>query len=321
METIPDTTRTGSIPGTESSDLRLSVVVVTVYNLNHLSECLSSLMKQPGIPDAEIIAVYDDRVNCPKQFRENFVSVIFHRVRGIQTQERMRAVGACLATGDIIALTVDHCIPDKHWCQRIVEAHAGPYAGVGGGFEIGTQPRTLINLAVHFYDYCNYGYFHSPVKRGPAKYLSDANVSYKREALLTVVDKWKESFHVPFVNEELLARGGTLWLSPDIVVYQNRDISFGRAMEVAYLRGRVFGSKRVSGASSVKKIFYIVSSALLPVLLLGRFTRNILFKRSQLAAIAKASPYIVLLSLIWSTGEFMGYISGRALIRPGETYD
>ena len=299
----------------------LSVVVVTVFNLMYLTKCLTALMEQSENIDMEIIAVCDDRVDGAAQLESRFTGVSFHRVQGIQTQERMRAIGAGLASGKIIALTVDHCTPEKHWCKHIIEEHSGPYAAVGGGFEKGTQPDTLINLAVHFYDYCNYGYFQSPVRRGPAKYLSDGNVSYKREALMSIDGLWKESFHVSFVNAELLAQGQALWLSPDIVVYQNRDITFERAMKVAFRRGRVFGSKRVSDMRKAKRVILLISSFVLPFLLLGRFMMNIVINRAHISDIAKASPLIVLLVFLWSSGEFTGYLTGRALLKPGETYD
>jgi len=305
---------------TVSSPL-LSVVVVTVYNLTYLSQCLSSLIEQSGNIDMEIIAVCDERVDALLGMQSRFENVIFHHMEGLQTQEGMRAIGAGMASGNIIAFTVDHCTPEKHWCKNIIKEHSGPYAAVGGGFEKGTQPDTLINLAVHFYDYCNYGYFQSPVKRGPAKYLSDGNVAYKREALMSVARLWKESFHVSFVNAELLAKGEILWLSPDILVYQNRDITFERAMKVAFRRGRVFGSKRVSEIPKVKRLILLISSIFLPLLLVGRFIMNIIINRAHLSDIAKASPLIILLVFQWSSGELIGYLTGRALMKPGETYD
>jgi hypothetical protein len=287
----------------------------------YLEHCLTSLEHQVGAPEMEIIAVYDDRIDDVSELREKFPNVRFHNVSGLQTQEALRSAGAVLARGKIVALTVDHCTPEENWCRRIVEEHAGSYAAVGGALEKGMQPNTAINWAVHFYDYCNYGYFQNPVSRGPARNLSDGNVSYKREALNKVPDIWKNSFHVSFVNQALLADGEKLWLSPDIVVYQNRNINLGRAVQVAYRRGRVFGSKRVLNSGPYKRVLYTFCSLVLPILLLGRFVINVLCKRSQMAAIVKAFPFIVLLALLWSLGEFMGYLTGRAIFKTGETYD
>ncbi|MDT8303838.1 MAG: glycosyltransferase [Sedimentisphaerales bacterium] len=309
------------LESTDDKLLDLSVVVVTVYSSWYLEQCLASLEHQVGAPEMEIIAVYDERMDDVSELKEKFPCVQFHNVSGLQTQEALRSVGAVLARGKIVALTVDHCTPEENWCRRIVEEHTGPYAAVGGALEKGIQPDTAINWAVHFYDYCNYGYFQNPVSRGPARNLSDGNVSYKREALNKVADIWMNSFHVSFVNRALLAGGEKLWLSPDIIVYQNRNINFIRAVQVAYRRGRVFGSTRVSRTGLYKRVLYTFCSLILPLLLLGRFVMNILSKRSQMAAIVKAFPFIVLLAVLWSVGEFMGYLTGRAMFKSGETYD
>ncbi|MCP4609847.1 MAG: glycosyltransferase family 2 protein [Planctomycetes bacterium] len=299
----------------------LSVVVVTVYSSWYLEQCLTSLERQVEAQEIEIIAVYDERIDDVSQLKEKFPSVRFHFISGLQTQEKLRAAGTALSQGKIVALTVDHCTPEENWCRRIIDEHTGPYAAVGGALEKGLQPNTAINWAVHFYDYCNYGYYQNPVPRGPARDLSDGNVSYKREALNKVADIWKDSFHVPFVNRALLAKGDKLWLSPEIIVYQNRNIDFGRAVQVAYRRGRVFGSTRVLRAGPYKRVLYTFCSLILPLLLLGRFVMNILYKRSQMAAVAKAFLFIVLLAVLWSVGEFMGYLTGRAIFKSGQTYD
>jgi glycosyltransferase involved in cell wall biosynthesis len=310
-----------SLESTKNISPNLSVVIITVYSSWYLEQCLTSLEHQVGAPEMEVIAVYDDRIDDVSQLREKFPCVRFHFVSGQQTQEKLRAAGTVFAQGKIVALTVDHCTPEENWCRRIIEEHAGPYAAVGGALEKGMQPDTAINWAVHFYDYCNYGYYLNPVPRGPARDLSDGNVSYKREALNKVADIWKDSFHVSFVNRALLAGGEKLWLSPDIIVYQNRSIDFGRAVQVAYRRGRVFGSTRVLTTGPYKRVLYTFCSLILPLLLLGRFVMNILYKRSQMAAVAKAFPFIVLLAVLWSVGEFMGYLTGRAKFKSGETYD
>jgi hypothetical protein len=305
----------------KSAQSLLSVVVITVYNSIHLSNCLNAIKHQVDPPELEIIAVCDDRVKNVSEIKEKFPLVRFIHIAGIQTQEKLRSEGVTIATGKIIVLTVDHCTPEKHWCKRIMEQHAAPYAAVGGGLEIGDQPETAVNLAVHFYDYCNYGYFQNPVIKRLSRNLSDANVSYKKEALERVAEYWQESFHVSFVNKALLDLGEKLLLSPDIIVYQNRSINLGRAVQVAYRRGRVFASKRIIGATLIERTFYSFFSLFLPILLLGRLFFNIFYKRVQLFSIARAFPFIVLFSALWSYGEFIGYITGKGWYNLGETYD
>jgi len=310
-------------PHLSSRSPALSVVVVTVYSAAHLKNCLTALGAQEDPPEMEVIAVSDERVSEADldRLREEFPSVRHEHLKGLQTQEWMRAAGCRLATGDVVALTVDHCDPEARWCRSMYEVFKGPWAGAGGCLEFGSQPKTAINLAVHFYDYCNYGYFQRPIVRGRARHLSDANAAFTRDVMVKFKDVWEDAFHVSFLVNRLLSLGEGLLLDPEIIVYQNRDIVTSRALRVAYLRGRVFGSRRVSRASAAKRLFYAAFSLVLPFFLLGRFASNVLRKRSNLASIMKAAPYIVMLAGSWSLGEFLGYATGSAAVPPGQTYD
>jgi hypothetical protein len=210
-----------------------------------------------------------------------------------------------------VAITVEHCTPEEHWCARILVAHKGPYAAIGGAIEKGNQPDTLVNWAVHLYDYCNYGYYLDPVSYGPAQDLSDCNVSYKREVLTTTAPLWEKKFNVPLLNRALLARDKTLWLSPDIVVCQNRNIDLSQAARVAYCRGRAFASARLNNSSLNQRILYTIFSPFLPLLLLRRLIINLSRKKSHLGMAFKSLPIICLLSILWSSGEFFGYLIGH----------
>ncbi len=290
----------------------LSVVVVTVYNTGYLANCLHALHNQVDTPRTEVIAVYDDRIKDVNPLKKQYPWVRFIHVRGRRRQESLRAAGVRSAHGEIIALTVDHCTPEEDWCAVIYKAHLNSSAAaIGGVIEKGTQPGTAINWAVHLYDYCNYGYYQRPVLSGPAYDLSDCNVSYKQSAISEVVDAWRESFQVTMVNKVLVNQGKTLWLLPDMVVYQHRNISIKRAFQIAFRRGRLFSTERVGGYTLSKRLLYIAASPLLPLVLLGRFLKNIVLKRLYFPKAIQVFPLIIVLSILWSSGEFVGYLTGR----------
>jgi hypothetical protein len=298
-----------------SEALFLSVVVVTVYHSDHLARCLAALAAQVNPPEMEIVVVYHDETGDMASLKEKFPSVRFYRATGLLTQAKMLARGITNARGEIVALTVDHCTPEKNWCARIADAHKSPYAAVGGSLEKGDQADTAVNWAVHLYDYCSYGYYQNPVRRGPARELSDCNVSYKRKALVAIGDGWSDEFHVPLVNRALSACGETLWFSPDLLVYQHRSIGYRRAARVAFHRGRAFASARVGTFNLAKRILYTVLCPLLPLRQMGRLIVNTLHKRSHLNALVRAFPFIFLFSTLWSCGEFLGFLAGRVNYR------
>jgi hypothetical protein len=228
-------------------------------------------------------------------------------------------VGVRHARGRIIAITVDHCTPDTDWCSRVIKAHERPFAAVGGALEKGNQPDTLSNWAVHLYDYCNYGRYLAPFSEGPTQNISDCNASYKSEILGGTVALWKEKFDVALLHQELVARGETLWLSPDLVVYQNRDIDYRRALRVSFQRGRAFASARMAIADSRRRLFRFLLTPVLPLILLKRFATNVFTKRSRISIGVRTMPFVALLSVLWSLGEFVSYLSGEKNMTLGVT--
>lgn len=289
----------------------LSVVVVAVYDSYHLARCLATLTKQIDPPEMEIIVVYHEKAGDISSLKEKFPSVQFSGATGLLTQARMLTLGISQARGEIIALTVDHCTPENDWCARIADAHKGPYAAIGGALEKGDQADTAVNWAVHLYDYCSYGYYQKPVRRGPAFELSDCNVSYKRKALSSIGDRWLEEFHVPLINRALSDSGETLWFSPDLLVYQHRDIDCRRAASVAFRRGRSFASARMTTFSLAKRIIYTLLCPFLPLKQIGKLIANTVPKKSHLTAVIRAFPFILFFSALWSWGELIGLLAGQ----------
>lgn len=298
-------------PQLSSRSPALSVVVVTVYDSEHLSRCLDALMNQVDPPTMEIIAVYHERVPGIQALMEEHPEVIFLLAPGDQTQDRMLALGINRTRGGIIALTVDHCTPERHWCRRMVDAHASGHGAIGGGLEFGDQPSTAANWAVHLYDYCSYGYYQFPVKNGPARELSDCNVSYRREVLTSIADRWTDSFHVPIINRLLGGSGTMLRFSSGLLVYQHRSIDFASAARIAYTRGRAFASARVGGYGFMKRLRYTLLSPLLPAKLIAKLLVNMLPKGAHRMEFARAFPLIVIFLFLWSAGEFKGFLTGR----------
>jgi len=289
----------------------LSVVVVAVYNLTHLVLCITALTKQVSAPDMEIIVVCHDSIRYVQTLTETFPTLIILRAPGQQTQGKMLSLGISRARGKIVALTVDHCTPAENWCGRLIAAHATPYAVIGGSLDIGIQPKTAVNWAVHLYDYCSYGYYQNPVKRGAARELSDCNVSYKRDVLDRTTDLWAHEFNVPLMNKAFLDRGETLWFSPDLLVFQHRSIEFYNAARIAYHRGRVFASARVAKFTFIQRISHMLFSPFLPLKLLGKLIANVLPKKLHLEDLARTFPLIALFSTLWSLGEFVGFLLGK----------
>jgi hypothetical protein len=301
---------------TASQRPHLSVVIVVVSDIKHLEGCLSALRQQVNPPVMEIIVPYNSRDYDIPSLKSRFPDVHFNRVDHFRSfvghsrlrhehLDELRAIGLALAQGEIVALLEDHDRPDQCWARNIIEAHEESYAAIGGAIE--NEVDRLLNWAIYF---CDFGRYQNPLKPGLATRLSDVNISYKRQALSAIKKVWQDFYHEPFVNGSLMAQGQKLWLSPRIVVYQHREnLKLSAALRERYEWGRYYAGNRVKKLMLIKRLIYLALAPILPFLLAVRKTRDVLIKRRLIGVFVSAFPLTFLLTLFWSVGEFIGYLT------------
>jgi hypothetical protein len=302
----------------------LSIVVVIVSDtitpraeVTHLKSCLDALAQQSNSPPMEIIVPYHEDVDGIEDLARTHTNVIFMRVTDVSLASRkgagrehhdvLRARGLRAARGEIIALLEDYAKPDINWSANMVAAHRQNCAAVGGAIENGID-RPL-NWAVY---YCDFGKYQNPLPAGESSYASDANTSYKRQALDQVRSTWQASFREVVVNGALIARGEKVILRPEVVIYQNRrGLDFPFALRERFIWGRSYATTRSALMSNAWRIAYSVLSLGLPVVLLFRMARTAWSRRVHLTKFIGAMPIIVALLVSWSFGESLGYIAQR----------
>jgi hypothetical protein len=299
----------------------LSIVVAVVSDADHLYGCFTALRDQKNPPAMEIVVPHDG--NDPKipALATEFPDVKFLLVTDLRSRmdprgfsrehhDELRARGLIAAQGKILALLEDHGRANPEWARKIVELHHQPYAAIGGSME--NEVNRALNWAVYFSDF---GRYQNPLPAGPSHFLTDANVSYKREALEEISDVWQHSFHETTVHSKLLQEGKTLWLAPELVVYQHREnLRLSKALQERYVWGRSFAGTRAQHASGSQRLLYLAFSPLLPIILMSRKIRAILQKKRLLPEFMKAFPLLTLLTLFWSFGEFAGYWTGKPAV-------
>jgi len=286
----------------------LSVIVVILGGGAHLERCLRTLRQQENAPPMEVIVPHDDRHAEVAALRAQFPEVKFVRVPGERSYAELRSAGVKAARGRIVAITEDQCIPPPRWCANVVAAHNFTHAAIGGPVDK-QQPDSALNWAVYLREL---GTYMPPLAEGPTHALTDCNVTYKREVLQAIADVWAEAFHEPDVHTALATRGGTLWLSPALLTYQQRTLVLGPALEERYAFGRLYGSLRVQNVSTGKRLVMLAACPLLPFVLVGRVLATVLGKRRHIGPALAALPYITLFAFVWAWGEFVGYLTRRA---------
>jgi hypothetical protein len=298
----------------------LSVVVAIVSDttehpdVRHLDACLEALSRQP----VEIIVPYHPSVDGITRMRSKYPDVRFLEAARLRTytpqggsrehHDELRARGLAEAKGRIVALIEDCGIVPPDWSARVVDAHNQGYAAIGGAIENGID-RPL-NWAVYFCDFLRY---QNPLPEGESPIASDANITYKREALESVRPVWNEIFHESAVNQALRTRHEKVALAPRMVLYQHRlGLRLLPALKERFVWGRSYAATRAGLADISKRAFWGAFSPALPVLMLARMTLMALRKRRTMPAYLKALPLTTALVLSWSWGELVGYVTGRA---------
>jgi len=303
----------------------LSVVVAIVCDtLRHrqdtayLEGTLEALAGQVDPPAMEVLIPYHSGISGIERLQSRFPHFRWLPIPALRTyaarrpgrehHEELRTLGIAAARGRIVALTEDHGRPDPDWCANLVKAYARGYDGVGGAIENGID--RLLNWAVYF---CDFGAYQNPVRAGETAMISDANASYKREALEQIREIWRDGFHQVLVNEAIRKGGGRLGIFPDIVVRQYRQgLKFGEALAERYVWGRSFAAGRCRWIGRGERILRAVLAPLLPGVLTARMAAAVLRKGRLRRQFAAALPLILLLEVSWSLGELAGYVSGAS---------
>jgi hypothetical protein len=302
----------------------VSIIITVVSGKESVRRCLEALHPQVNPDEGEIIVPYDKwstKIGC---LAVDFPGVRFHFIsepgfasldkvtsRQHRLYDRRRAVGLTLARGQIIAMTEDHAVPAADWYSQILAAHQQPYAVIGGLIDNGIDKP--LNWALY---YCDFGRCGSPRSSGVSEYVSDVNVTYKRNALETVSGLWRDAYHETTVHWALQSRGEKLFLDSRLRVYQHRPaISLRQAYRERIEWGRVFAETRVASFSVWARLLYAAGTPALPAILFLRVLRHMIRQRRTINQITRAAPFAACLLIGWALGELAGYLMGKPRAR------
>lgn len=190
------------------NEIVLSVIVKIVGGQTFLRRCLDRLVSQIADRPIEVIVPYDATVSDIGECLRDYPGVAFldmgvvrthapHNSRAVahEMYDRRAAAGLVAAQGEVLAMLEDTAVPASDWCDQVLEAHRLPYGVVGGAVE--HAGRGALNWAVYFQDF---GRYQLPLREGPTASLTDVNVSYKRQALVSGFrgSHRSELFHGPW---------------------------------------------------------------------------------------------------------------------------
>ena len=309
-----------STSAVRGADPLLSVIVTIIDGGDVLRRFLTALTTQQDPPPLEILVPYDASIAATGDLVQEFPTARFLDLGEIRTErplasaagqhelyDRRRARGLAAATGDLVAILEDRGSPRPTWARNLVRQHERPYGVIGGAIEC--APSDTLNWAFYV---CDFGKYGLPFESGPAAWVSDINVSYKRKIVDETRELWQDRFREPIVHWALLERGETLYLSSDVVVEHGRPATTLRALlPERFHWGRLFGHIRAMHSSLPKRIALAAAGPLIPPVLLVRHGRTQM-RKGNLGRFLRAAPTAAILLAAWTTGEVWGYLTNRA---------
>jgi glycosyltransferase involved in cell wall biosynthesis len=283
--------------------VKLSVVVASVSGLEYLERCLSAMQMQEGDVDAEVIVadgIGPEVAESVKQAYPNVTMLALDKGKSIQD---LRSIGIAASSGEIIAITEDHCIPAPNWFASIARAHAlhREYA-IGGVVENGAKNR-LVDWAVFF---CEYSNFVPPMKLGIARDLPGPNVSYKGTARTIMKPLIQTGYWETFVHQRLRSMGYELLVDPSLVVTHREHFTLRGFVRERYNYSRAFAAQRVRSEGGWRARCYVALAPVLPPVLLVRIARRVVSRKYHRLRFCACLPYLALFTLAWAAGEMVG---------------
>jgi len=288
---------------TEKKQPKLSIIVAAWNGVLYLRECLSSLENQVENVEVIVVSNFESGIS-ESETRFPFAGHIFLSAEATVPQLRTRGIAE--SSGEIIALAEDFCTFDAEWCREIIKAHDSDYKIIGGAVE-NKSVENALDWAVYF---CDYGKYMPPNRAGISDTLSGMNVSYKKKILEQIRGNYREGFYETFVNKELKQRGHELYLAPSAIVFHNKNYDFKKTVLEFYHQARSFAAQRVAGFTPLKKLFFILVSLILPVLLPVRVILQTINKKRRFKELIMSLPFLIILTSVWAFGEFSGYLNG-----------
>ncbi|HEY3826958.1 MAG TPA: glycosyltransferase [Bryobacteraceae bacterium] len=292
---------------------KLSVVVAAQDAGSLLKRCLASLVSQLPPDEMEVMVVTGPSGSQTELARE-FPSVRFTATAVPVNVPKLWAQGIEMARAEIVALTIENCIPAPDWAKVVLAAHANPWPAIGGAIE--PDPKAgLVDWAIYF---CRYSGSMLPF---PERFLDDLaadNVSYKRGAIDAVWTVARDGFWETLIHEAMRKRGEKLFSDPSLIVTFGGGISARRFLARRYHHGRYFAARRSEGFTTSQRLARAVGAPLVPLVLLNRMAGRIRRKgRYQLRFLA-CLPLIACFLTAWAVGEGTGYAAGYSTGNPIE---
>ncbi|MDH3444636.1 MAG: glycosyltransferase [Deltaproteobacteria bacterium] len=288
----------------------LSAILVAGPCRSRSQRVVDALCAQTASESMEIIIVDLASASIPRLMAGPKASVVYLSRPDIQRWGQARAEAVRAAHAPVMAFIEDHCFPARHWAEKLIEAHAGPWAAVGYAFT-NANPQSYISRAAML---ARYGLFAHPARSGPARYISGNNVSYKRDILLQLGERLETFLDIDFnLQEELIRKERPMFVEARaLAAHQNYTSLAGECRTGRpYCRLLAANRARVNAWGKPRCLLYgLLAPLWAPVVRLVRLAYSLRNRSALWPAFVTGFPWIIAMYLSDAVGESAGYLLG-----------
>lgn len=284
----------------------LSIVVASKNAQRTIQQCLEALVEQYQSDELEILVI-DASTDGSAEIARRFKQITLVQADPACLVPELWKMGIELTAGRSVAFTTANFIPARDWVAEIRALLQGNHAAIGGVFEKIT-PDKISQWAIYFLRYASYLPSISP--RLASQVAAD-NAVYQRWVFEKYAILIENGFWEHPVNRALKADGHSLFLTPALRVSMGYFSPPGDFFHQRFIHGRVFGAERAAHTSPLRRLFYILISPLIPLVLLLRMAMHMLKNNAQIIKFFLSLPWILFYLLGWSSGELSGYLIGK----------
>jgi hypothetical protein len=275
---------------------KLSIVVAVKDGTSNLPALLGALKERDG--NTEVILCCAGPATC----NEDVAQLFFPAETLVPA---LWSEGILRARGSRVALTTAQFVPACDWLERLQAADLRRWVGVGGAID-NDPAASARNWAIFF---LRYSAFAPPLPAGETDEIAADNAVYDRAAILEHADLLREGFWEPSFHRRFRNAGKKLALDLDLVVVHHGTVSAQNFARQRYLHGRAYGIERAERAGFTRNLLLLLSSPLVPALLLGRIFIRIARRPRYRGRLLVAMPWLVRFTFAWAIGEACGYAS------------
>jgi hypothetical protein len=295
----------------------LSVVVVTPGGFDTVRKTVAHLRAQSVCDRMEVVVVAPDRERLGPvgEALDGFWGHQIVESGPITTTGRGLVVGYRATTAPVIGYVEEHSYPQPGWAEALIEAHKGPWAGVGVSLG-NANPQTMVSWAMLFLDFASSIELVEPEE---VTALPSHHTFYKREAILGYGEELHQLLEVEAVLQSaLVSRGERLYMTSAA-----RQLHVNVSRIPSMLKSQFYGGLqyaplriREEGFSIARRLGYAAAAPLIVVVQLRRILGHVARAGRARELLPRMLPMLLMGLVAEQLGETAGYLGSSQAHAP-----